>query len=98
MLKVKILFFTRLREIIGKKEEVIDLLPETKITINMILSILTKKYTNPFEEYIFNPKTRRIRGHLQFLINGKTVRSASEMEIELKDGDVLAILPPVGGG
>ena len=98
ILKVKVLFFTSLREITGKREEIINLLTDDRITINMILNVLKKRYDKPFEEYVFNPKTHQIRGHLQLLINGKSARSINEMEIELKDGDILAILPPVGGG
>lgn len=98
ILKIKVLFFTTLREIIGKREETIDLLVDDKITINTVLNVLKERYDKPFEDYVFDPKTQQVRGHIQFLINGKSISHINEMEIELKDGNVLAILPPVGGG
>jgi molybdopterin converting factor small subunit len=39
-----------------------------------------------------------VRGFLQFLVNGKSASSLKGLQTELSDGDVLAILPPVGGG
>ncbi len=98
MLKVKVLFFTSLREITGKKEEVFELTVKDKVTINMILKLLKEQYSTPFAEYVYDPKTQQVRGFLQFLINGKSISHNNVIETKLNDGDVLAILPPVGGG
>jgi len=98
MLKVKVLFFTSLREITGKKEEVFELTVKDKVTINMILKLLNEQYSTPFVEYVYDPKTQQVRGFLQFLINGKSISHNNVIETKLNDGDVLAILPPVGGG
>jgi MoaD family protein len=96
---VKVLFFTSLREITGKKEESLKFAVKDKVTINMILKMLNERYGTPFEEYIYDPKTHNVRGFLQFLINGKSLSSFNNaIETKLDEGDVLAILPPVGGG
>jgi MoaD family protein len=95
---VKVLFFTSLREITGKKEESLDFAVKDKVTINKILRVLNERYGTPFEEYVYDPKTHNVRGFLQFLINGKSVSSINVIETKLNEGDVLAILPPVGGG
>jgi MoaD family protein len=95
---VKVLFFTSLREITGKKEESLNFETKNKVTINAILKVLNERYGTSFEEYVFDPKTHHVRGFLQFLINGKSVSSLNAIETKLNEGDVLAILPPVGGG
>jgi len=35
---------------------------------------------------------------LQFLVNGRSTSSLEGLSTRLADGDVLAIIPPVGGG
>jgi sulfur-carrier protein len=96
-LQVTVKFFTSLREIIGKKEEILNLQNSKKVTVASVLGVLSKKYGENFTDYIFD-KTGKTRGHLQFLINGTSTSTLAGLETELKDGDVLAILPPVGGG
>lgn len=98
MLIVKVLFFTSLREITGKKEEIVELTLMDESTIDRILEVLKNRYGGSFVNYIYDSKTNDIRGFLQFLINGKSIQSPNVLMTKLDDGDVLAILPPVGGG
>ena len=56
------------------------------------------KYGKPFIEYVYDAKTSQPKGFLQFLVNGNSTSTLNGLETELKDGEVLAILPPVGGG
>ena len=97
-MKVSVRFFTNLREITGKKEETLEFSTEEKVTVDKVLGALSNQYGKSFVEYVYDAKTREIRGFLQFLINGKSASSLNGPQTELKDGDVLAILPPVGGG
>jgi len=97
-LKVSVRFFTSLREIVNKKEENLEFPEDEKVNVDKILEILSKRYGKGFVEYVYEAKTREVRGYLQFLINGKSTSSLNGFLTELKDGDVLAILPPVGGG
>jgi MoaD family protein len=97
-LQVSVRFFTSLREVTAKKEETLKFPEGEKVTVNMVLKTLAQRYGNPFVEYIYIRKTGEVRSFLQFLINGKSAATMNGMETELADGDVLAILPPVGGG
>jgi len=97
-LQVSVRFFTSLREITNKKEETLKFPEDEKATVDMILKTLTQRYGKPFVEYVYDRKTGEVRGFLQFLINGKSATTLNGLQTELKDGDVLAILPPVGGG
>ena len=95
-MQVKIRFFTSLREIVGKKEETLTLTQNA--TVNSALEALQIKYGEPFTKYVFDAKSGQPKGFLQFLINGNSTSTQNGLETLLKDGDVLAILPPVGGG
>ena len=96
--QIKVRFFTSLREIVDKREENLTFNEDEKVTVDLVLKTLTEKYGAPFKEYIYNGKTDQPKGFLQFLINGNSTSILKGLETELKEGDVLAILPPVGGG
>lgn len=97
-MQVSVRFFTSLRELIGKKEETLEFTEGEKVTVDNVLETLKQRYGKPFVEYVYDPNTGEIRGFLQFLVNGKSASTLSGLQTELETGDVLAILPPVGGG
>jgi molybdopterin synthase sulfur carrier subunit len=97
-LQVSVRFFTSLREIVGKKEESLEFPENEKATVNTVLKTLKQRYGKRFVEYVYTPETGEVRSFLQFLVNGKSATTLNGLETELQDGDVLAILPPVGGG
>jgi sulfur-carrier protein len=96
--EVKVRFFTSLREIVNKREQILTFTEGEKITVDLVLKTLSQKYGKTFTEYVYNDKTGQPKNFLQFLINGNSTSTLNGLETELKDGDVLAILPPVGGG
>jgi MoaD family protein len=97
-LQVSVRFFTSLREVTNKKEETLKLPEGEKVTVEVVLKTLAQRYGNRFVEYVYDRKTGEVRSFLQFLINGKSTSTMNGLGTELADGDVLAILPPVGGG
>jgi molybdopterin synthase sulfur carrier subunit len=98
MVQVKVRFFTSLREIVGEREVALSFPEGEKATVDSVLQALSKKYGKPFQEYVYDHKTSQPKGFLQFLVNGNSTSTLNGLETELKDSDVLAILPPVGGG
>ncbi len=94
-MKVTVKFFTTLREIVGKPQEHIEL-SET-VTVGELLQQLGEKYGREFSSYVYNEKGI-VREHLHFLINGKSTTTQRGLKTKLKENDILAILPPVGGG
>lgn len=97
-MEVKVRFFTNLREIVDKREETLVFTDEETVTVDLVLKTLSAKYGKPFTEYVYNNETGQPKNFLQFLINGTSTSTLKGLETELKDGAVLAILPPVGGG
>ncbi len=97
-MQVKVRFFTSLREIVDKREETLTYDGPEKVTVDLILKTLTKEYGAPFTEYVYDGMTDQPKNFLQFLVNGNSTTTLNGLQTELKDSDVLAILPPVGGG
>jgi sulfur-carrier protein len=97
-LRVSVRFFTSLREIIKTKEETLEFSDDEKATVDKVLAKLSQRYGKDFTDYVYDVKTHEVRGFLQFLVNGKSASILNGLQTELRDGDVLAILPPVGGG
>jgi molybdopterin synthase sulfur carrier subunit len=94
-MKVEVKFFTSLREITGKKVDEIQL--QNVITVEELLTLLSDKYGKKFREYVYDKKGK-VQGFLSFLVNGKNINVLQGFDTKLKQGDIIAILPPVGGG
>ena len=97
-MQVSVRFFTSLREITGKREETLEFAKDSAATLEDVLQKLTKKYGKDFKEYVYDQRTDQPKGYLQFLINGKSISPAKGTQTRIRNGDVLAIIPPVGGG
>jgi sulfur-carrier protein len=97
-LQVSVRFFTVLREVTGKKEDTLHFGENEKVTVDTVLRTLSDRYGKSFSEYVFDPKTCAVKGFLQFFVNGQSTSAQNGLDSEMHDGDVLAIVPPVGGG
>jgi MoaD family protein len=91
-------FFTTLREVTGKKEVILEFPKGGAVTVDRVLKKLSERYGKSFTEYVYDRGSGEVKGFLQFLVNGRNVSSFKGLATELVGGDVLAIIPPVGGG
>jgi len=87
-----------LRELVGKKVESIEFPDGEEVTVENVLKRLTELYGKDFVEYVFDRKTGEIHSYLTLLVNGRSITTLDGLKTKLMDNDVLAILPPVGGG
>ena len=88
---IKVKFFARVREIVNTPSTEINV--NDKIKLMDFMNLLVNKYGSEFRAYVF--KADRIASHIVIMINGEPVINH---DVYLKENDVLAILPPVGGG
>jgi len=88
--------FTALRELAQKGDETLEF-DVGFVTVKDVLEELVKRHGKEFKDYLYDEK-RRVREHLQLLVNGKSVSLSEELETRLREGDEVAIVPPVGGG
>lgn len=92
--RVSVKLFTTLREIIGKSEEVICL--QGNITAYHVLKELARMHGNRVAQYVFEGE--KLRDYLEVLVDGHNVSLEDGLQTRLKNGSVMAILPPAGGG
>jgi MoaD family protein len=97
-LNVSVRFFGSLRALIGKKVERVEFEDGEEATVEKVLKRLSEVYGKDFVEYVFDGRTGETQSHLLLLVNGRSITVLDRLETQLIDGDVLAILPPVGGG
>lgn len=96
-MRVSVRFFTMLREVTGKREETLEFIDREAVTVNTVLKTLAERYGKGFVDYVYD-SAGNVKGFLQFLVNGRSASTLKGLDTELADGDVLAIIPPVGGG
>jgi molybdopterin synthase catalytic subunit len=80
--KVTVVYFARARECAGTSEEELELIQPA--SLQQLFSRMIA----------LHPTLAEIKNTLSPLVNGKWM----PQETELKDGDRVALLPPVGGG
>ncbi|RLI28727.1 hypothetical protein DRO58_01515 [Candidatus Bathyarchaeota archaeon] len=91
--RVKVRFYARLRELIGFEELVLELGdPGFGFLMDELRKVLGRK-----AEYIFADGLTPRHG-LLFSVNDKLIHPARLKSIELKDGDIIDIMPPPSGG
>ncbi len=95
-MRVSVRLFTTLRELAGKGEEAFEFDAKT-VTVSEILERMVRRYGEDFKNHLYDERGN-VREHLQLLVNGRSVNFLEDLETKLKDGDHLAIVPPVGGG
>ncbi len=68
-------------------------------TVKGVLSELAERFGREFSDQVFDPETGDVRTINQILVNGRHYRYLQDrLDTPLKDGDELAIFPPVAGG
>ena len=95
-MKVNVHFFAAARELVGLREETLELPAEG--TVRNLLDLLVEKHGQGLRNYMYDPKGAELRRSLQILVGDKPTSALNGLETVLTDGCVLAIIPPVGGG
>jgi molybdopterin converting factor subunit 1 len=81
-IRITILYFASVKDITGVKKETMDLTPNT--SIKKLLAKISLSY----------PDIKSILNVVKISVNYKMI----DMNTILKDGDEVALLPPVSGG
>ncbi len=60
---------------------------------------LSDRFGEEFTDLIYDSRTKRVRGDIRILLNGRhVVHLPKGLDTELKEGDEIALFPPVAGG
>ena len=81
-MRIRVLLFGQLKDIVGRREESLDLQPGTS------LSALVARYAEQF------PKFKPMAGSIACSVN----QEYAPVSMVLHDGDEVGLLPPVSGG
>jgi molybdopterin synthase sulfur carrier subunit len=95
-LKVNVQFFAAVRELVGLREETLEL--RNGGTVRNLLDLLVQRHGQDLRDHVYDPKVDELRRSLQILVGDKPISVLNGLETVLTDGCVLAIIPPVGGG
>lgn len=94
---VKVKLFATFREIAGGRREV-NLKLFEKATILDLIEELSKLFSDEFKDNLIDFETARLKSLNKVLVNGHNIEVLQKLRTPVKDGDVVAIFPPVGGG
>jgi len=91
--KVKVMFFAPFRELFGVKEREIELsgAPDVRELLELLCN------SDERREKIFG-QSGELRSYVMIFKNGQPIQMSGGIRAELKDGDEIAIFPPVSGG
>lgn len=92
-MKVKIELYATLRDKYGVKEIVV----ECDGSIKNLIERASKLLDEDFFDEVYDSKRNFVRDDRIFTINGRNIKDIKG-EIRLKEGDVVAIFPPIAGG
>lgn len=91
-MRIKVKPWGVFQEIMGGRELEVNL-PE-RANLGDLLDELIKCFGQRLADELFQPGGRKVKPYIKILLNGH----GAELVAELRDGDSVALFPPVGGG
>jgi MoaD family protein len=94
---VKVRGYLTYKLIIG--EQSITVREGETLTLVGLLTLLAVQSSQEFVQLIFEPEAQLLSDQVTVLINGRSYTNLPEkLDTQLKDGDEVAIFPPMAGG
>lgn len=67
-------------------------------TVEDLINELIQHYGEELKAKLVDPETNQLTNRLILFVNGTNVKTLQGPKTELKEGDLIAIFPPSGGG
>ncbi len=92
-MRVRVEFFSVLREKAGVSEASVDFMGSTVMDL---IDALSEIHGELFRDQVLEGDD--LRSMVKILVNGRDVRGLRSLFTELKEGDTVSIFPPAAGG
>lgn len=92
-MSITVKFFANFRELVGQAQVVMS-----AEDVGSLLDKLTSDFQKLKGEFYEPGNKKKLRSTVNILVNGRRIDLLQGMKTHLKDGDVVAIFPPVSGG
>lgn len=94
---IKVRGYLTFRDIIGERS--IAITNGEILTVNDLLFRLSEELDQRFRGTIYDPRTKILGENVAVIVNGRSYHNLpNKLETLLKDGDEVAIFPPMAGG
>ncbi|MGB9929257.1 MAG: MoaD/ThiS family protein [Methanosarcina sp.] len=94
-MKLNVKFLASIREIAGAHEIQFEIFQGD--TVEALLERLESHFGKEFQEAVGSPLEDE-NPKIRFLVNGRDIDFLKGRKTELKEGDTVVLIPPVGGG
>jgi len=96
-MQVTLRFYALLRELVGRKELIVNLDNDDARVID-VLEAIKREISEEVYNKIISFYNREKGPRLVILLNGRNVVHLEGLETKVKDGDRVDVFPPAGGG
>ena len=87
-------FFANFREATGLGQIEVPIVKD----IASLLNVLVERFGSELAEQLYEQGTKKLLDTVNIFVNGRSMNSLEGLATLLKNGDVIAIFPPVSGG
>ncbi|MEX2720747.1 MAG: ubiquitin-like small modifier protein 1 [Candidatus Wukongarchaeota archaeon] len=95
-MSINVKFFAIFRDLLGLKELQLEAGSKENLKLIDLLESLFQRFGENFRAKIL--ENGNIRPKVNIMINGRNIKFLDGFNSPLKDGDIVAIFPPVAGG
>ncbi|MEX2738120.1 MAG: ubiquitin-like small modifier protein 1 [Candidatus Wukongarchaeota archaeon] len=95
-MSINVKFFAIFRDLLGLKELQLEAGSKENLKLIDLLESLFQRFGEDFRSKIL--ENGNIRPKVNIMINGRNIKFLDGVNSTLKDGDIVAIFPPVAGG
>ena len=92
MVTIQVMTFSRVTQIIGKKQFVIE-----AENIEGLLSTLVSVYGVPLKQELYN-EAGLFKSIYRILVNGRNINLLNGFQTQLQENDLVIIMPAIAGG
>jgi len=89
--------FATVRDVIGMNG-VAKINIEKEITVEELFRKLSKDLGERFTKLVYDPQRKALAPGVRILVNGRDIDFLKGLSTTLKEGDTVAIIPPIAGG